>query len=237
MAERDGIAIGDTVQVDALGGTADYLVVGLMQTGRNLGSWAQVTTDGFHRLAPGQQLPSIAVEVPESADAGVVAKAISERFGAQLRMSSDTRSAVAAQMDVYLRLGNLLGWAILGLGAVVIALVVGMVATTTIVRDRRDYGVQRALGFTSGQLIRQNVYWFTPIVTLGAAAGAWVGQVTAGPLLSLMLQGIGVSKLSLSLPSGLVPLLVAGILGYALAVTALAALRIRRYTAQRLLTS
>ena len=83
--------------------------------------------------------------------------------------------------------------------AVIIILVLYLVIKTLLVRKKQELGIQKALGYTTGELVLQNALAFLPVVLIGALLGGWGGCVGLNPFFSLLFSGIGMMKVGLSL--------------------------------------
>jgi putative ABC transport system permease protein len=100
--------------------------------------------------------------------------------GTDLRVY-DTAAMANTQVSSYRGMMSLITLVILVIVAVVGALVVFLVLTVAVLRGRRDLGIQKAVGFTTGQLVRQVTATYLPSVVVGAVAGGAVGH-TGFPL-------------------------------------------------------
>ena len=71
----------------------------------------------------------------------------------------------------------------------------------TIIFDRRyEYGILKALGFKSKDLIMQNVLSFLPIIILGAVIGTIISSLSAASYIGLMMRPFGIMKCTMDLP-------------------------------------
>ncbi len=83
---------------------------------------------------------------------------------------------------------------IITLSSAVFALVaVHMVCSKAFLKERRDSGIYKALGFTSGKLQLCFALRFLIISVIGGAVGTALSAMFSGRLLSLLLKNIGIS--------------------------------------------
>ena len=73
-------------------------------------------------------------------------------------------------------------------------LVLMMVIRSTIVRERRRFGILKALGYTSGQLMRQIAAALMPATAAGAVLGALVAGMAARPVTDALFATVGVMR-------------------------------------------
>jgi len=111
-----------------------------------------------------------------------------------------------------------------------------LVIKTTIIRKRRELGIQKALGFTTLQLMNQIALSLSPSIILGAALGAAGAYVFFNPLMEAVMGGMGISQSTLLVPVSwvVVPSAVLVVLAYAISM--LIAVRIRKISAYALVS-
>ena len=71
---------------------------------------------------------------------------------------------------------------------------VHMVCSKAFLKERRDIGIYKALGFTSTRLRLQFAVRFFMVAVLGAAAGSVAAAVFTGNMLSCILRLVGISS-------------------------------------------
>jgi len=76
----------------------------------------------------------------------------------------------------------------------IIALVLFLMVNTIINRGKKEAGILKAMGFSSGQLILQMLLSFIPIILGGVILGVLIGVFTTNPLLGIMFSGIGIAE-------------------------------------------
>ncbi len=100
----------------------------------------------------------------------------------------------------------------------------------------RDYGIMKALGFTTGQLILQTALSFMPTIVLSTAAGLVVCSMIINPLTALFLSSIGIVKCTFAVPAGFITLAGIGLIVFAFVMACLLSLKIRKITPKALLS-
>lgn len=112
----------------------------------------------------------------------------------------------------------------------IVILILSLITGTTLVRQRQDLGIEKALGFTTWQLILQIFIGFLPVAIVGSLAGGILGFFGANPLMSCMFRAMGIMKVDFILPPVSVPLICVVIAALTLIISMLAAGRIRKIT-------
>ncbi|MBD5133493.1 MAG: FtsX-like permease family protein, partial [Clostridiales bacterium] len=99
-----------------------------------------------------------------------------------------------------------------------------------------DYGVMKALGFTTGQLILQTALSFMPTVIASTALGLVVCSFIINPLTALFLSGIGVVKCTFTVPMSFIAAAGVGLVLFSFGTLCLLSLRIKKIAPRALLS-
>ena len=119
--------------------------------------------------------------------------------------------------------------AVLAVGGAVVVFVLYLLVRTLLNSKKRDYGILKALGFTTGQLILQTAASFLPAVVLSAAVGLTVCAGIINPLTALFLRGIGIVKCTFTVPVGLIAASGVGMVLFSFGIACLLSARIRKF--------
>ena len=106
-----------------------------------------------------------------------------------------------------------------------------------IIRDRRyEYGILKAVGYRSKDLIIQNVLSFMPTLFLGTLIGTVVSYFIASPYIGLMMRSFGIMKCTMYVPIPLLILSVLFMMVISVVAGILMSLKIRKVEPVKLLT-
>ncbi len=234
VADLTGAGIGDTITVDFQGQSQDFLVVGLLQGSRRLGMFADLTYDGIRRI------------VPEYRPTGLWVFGRPGQSSGELRSHVETLTPSGAVRDMKQAMeteSRPYSDMMLGLIATIVtltvattALVTGVVITTQIRQQARDFGVLKALGFTSRQLRRQILAGLLPPLLLGATLGGVAGWFALEPGFGAMLAGVGVRKVDLGVEPWMILVVAVGVVLLGTLVAWGASARVKRISAYALIT-
>lgn len=101
---------------------------------------------------------------------------------------------------------------------------------------KRDYGILKALGFTTGQLIVQTAMSFMPSVIISSAVGIAVSMQIINPLMAVFLSGIGVVKGTFVIPAGICTAAGIVLVLFSFGAACLMSLRVRKISPRKLLS-
>lgn len=226
-AREKGLEIGEEITLVVGEREAGYLITGFTQVTNNLGKDCLLTREGYEKLGDLQNL-SFYLNVREGVDLEVFHERMKERFAGNINAVIDVRAIIDGVASVYVTLLTVIVCAILLLSVVIIAFVFYLLVRTMLNRKKHDYGILKALGFTTGQLILQTALSFMPTMILSTAAGLVVCSLIINPLMALFLSGIGIVKCTFTVPVGLIAAAGAGMVALAFGIACLLSLRIRK---------
>ncbi|MBR6159502.1 MAG: ABC transporter permease, partial [Lachnospiraceae bacterium] len=224
-ADNLGAGMGDRVIIKNSGKEETYRVCGLCQTLNNMGMMAYITVTGYERVAPLPDEYGLWIDLKrgctfdqfkeEFKDAypDVEVTDYMENVAGTLGVVSGGMKAVALLISV--------------LTVLIVAFVVSLVVRAQITREWRNLGVRKALGFTSGQLIRETMLSNIPAIAIGVVTGLAVSTVSGKKLMGMVYSIFGFRRVEFDvLPVSyvLTALLICGI---AMATAALLGRRIK----------
>ncbi|MCM1120563.1 MAG: ABC transporter permease [bacterium] len=226
-AREKGLEIGDEITLTVGEREADYLITGYTQLTNNLGKDCLFTREGYEKLGDLQNL-SFYINLGESVDLESFHERVKERYSGDINTMIDIRSIISGTASVYVTLLTIIVCAILLLSVVIIAFVLYLLVRTMLNRKKRDYGVLKALGFTTGQLILQTALSFMPAMILSTVLGLIVCSLLINPLMAVFLGGIGIMKCTFVVPGGFIVAAGVGLVTLAFGIACLLSLRIRK---------
>ncbi|MCI8287210.1 MAG: FtsX-like permease family protein [Lachnospiraceae bacterium] len=232
-AGEKGLEIGDEIAITAEGKEAKYLITGFTQISNNLGKDCLLTREGYERLGVLQHA-SYYLNLAEEVDIEEFHREIKEKFGNEVNALINIRTTIEGSATVYVLLMTIIVVAILGLSAVIIVFVLYLLVRTTLNSKRRDYGILKALGFTTGQLIVQTALSLMPAVLISTVVGIFVNSLIINPLTALFLRGIGIVKCNFVVPISFNVIAGAGLVLFTFGTACLLSMKIRKITPRAL---
>lgn len=234
-AKEKGLKVGDEITLTAEGKEAEYIISGFTQTSNNLGKDCLLTRAGYEQMGEFQNADYY-INLTEGTDIDAFNERVSSRFGEHINTSVNVLAVVEGSSAVYVSLMMLIVAAILVLSGIVVAFVLYLLVRTMLTSRKRDYGVLKALGFTTGQLILQTALCFMPAVMISTLIGIMVSAVVINPLTALFLKGIGIVKCTFAVPAGFITAAGLGLILFTFGIACLLSLGIKKITPRALLT-
>ena len=236
LRTKFGKEIGDTVKIKKNGRTAEFTVCGFIQSGNNMGRILMLTGDGLKRADPDYNPYFIYIYLHEGERADVFIETLENRYGSAIDTPINLDELIKGQTGTYVSIILLVSVALLIITALIVALILYFIIKTTIVRRRRWLGIQKALGFTTLQLMQQIALGFLPVVCTGAILGAAAGYLFINPMLSAMFQSVGVMRFEMVMAHLWIVVLCAGMVVFSYAVVIAVSYRIRGISPYALVT-
>jgi len=235
IADQLDKSIGDTVEVTLGESTRTYLVTGLNQSINNMGLVAYLPLVGLQQQLPQYEGKVFNVYMDDLEPTAYMERMIREH-GALISEIVDIEETLASQMSVYSSIMYVVMVLILAITTLVVVLILYLVIKTMIIKRKKEYGIQKASGYTTWQLMNQVALSFVPIVALGVAVGCLLGSLYTNPLLSILLSGAGVKNVSFTIDLTSIIVLCGGVVVLAYLVSVLVSRRIRRISPYELIT-
>ncbi len=234
-ADDEDFGIGSEIEITANGKIESYLICGFTQISNNLGRDCLLTRQGYERLGALSNV-SYYLNLAPGTDIDAFNAELRERFAGDANAVINIKTTVESAGRVYISLMTVIVIAILILSAIIIAFVLYLLVRTMLNDKKRDYGILKALGFTTRQLILQTALSFMPAVILSAAVGLVISSLAINPLLSLFLRGLGIVKCTFPVPIGFITAAGVGLIVFAFAMACLLSLKIKKIAPKALLS-
>jgi putative ABC transport system permease protein len=228
--------IGDTIKMTQGGQSAEYLIVGLIQTTKNLGNVCGLTVSGLRQIQPDFRPNAFYVYLHKPEETGAFVKEMSDTFGPELDSVLNLYELMEAQLSAYGDIFQTVAFVLIAVTALIIFLVLYLMLKTVILRGRHELGIQKALGFTTRQLMNQFSLQFMPSVVVGIAAGGLAGILGFNAIFVALTKSMGIMNASLPVPVGLTAAMCVALALLAYIFALLIASRIRKVSAYALVS-
>lgn len=185
--------IGDKVTVSYGGGSAEYMITGLYQSVQDLGKCFTMSFEGASQMCDITP-DTMYITLSDESLADSTVKMLNENYGDILQAEITEKNGYSDSMTGLIdTLMDVITGVIYSVSAVFALVAVHMVCSKAFLRERRDSGIYKALGFTSDRLRLCFAMRFLIISIIGGALGAVLSGFFSERLLSLLLKNIGIS--------------------------------------------
>lgn len=126
---------------------------------------------------------------------------------------------------------------ILAVSVIIILFVLYILIRSLLNNKKHDYGVMKAIGFTTRQLMLQTALSFMPAAMISAVAGIIISKMIINPLLSVFLSGIGIVKCNYSVSAGFIIAAGTCMVMAAFGIACLLSIKIKKIAPEKLLST
>lgn len=225
VANEFAVGVGDIIYIDYGTKHVDYVICGLDQKINHMGRKCILSDEGALRVLGEQNTIAYMIYAKDGVDFAKISEDLAKITNASVddsaQIVSETISTVSNSMYI-------ICVGILAVTAMIVVFVEILLVRSKIIRERRNFGVNKALGFTSGQLMIQTMISNIPAILIGVLIGSAVSSPVSSFVMSVSLVLFGMEKIDVTVPVyGLIATL-AGILAVALITSLLCSLSIRK---------
>ena len=233
-AKDNNYKIGDDIEFTVGEKTYKYLITGFIQSTNNAGREALLTYDGALHIIAKENLYTTYYFDTDIKTSKVLDK-YKDKYKESITTTVDFDELIESQMDTFINVANLMVVIISIISGCIIFLVLYLLMKTLIYTRRYEYGILKALGYRSKDLIFQNVLSFMPTIVLGTIIGITISYYATNPYIGFMMRSFGIMKCTMDIPADLI--LESGIflIGTSLISSILMSLKIRKLQPSELL--
>lgn len=237
LSDRLQKVVGDTVTVSFGEQEETFQVVGLSNGSSMGGLNTCVLTEDYERLNPDFKPQSLYIYLDKGADTVSFIDELKQRFDKETVPDiADFDKMMAEGMASYQNIIAAMGLAMLVITVLVVTLVLYFMISSSVIRQKRELGIQKAIGFTTFQLMNQLSLTFTIPVALGVIAGCLLGAYGTNPMMSAVMKGAGVMKANFIVDSFWIVCFGLGVVIFSYLLSLLTTWRIRKISAYALVT-
>lgn len=226
--------IGDTVEVEYGTETVNFLVTGLSQSISNLGQISSLTMEGIKQLQTDYQGATLNVYLDGISNKDFI-KNVQEQYGNYIVDTLDIDENIESQTSIYTAAVFAVMVVVLTINVLVVVMILYLVVTSMLTKRKKEFGVMKAIGYSTIQLMNQISIGFLPVIITGVVIGGVLGLFFTNPMLAVLLSSAGVKRLDFIIHFPIILMLCVGILILAYIVAMLVSLKIKKITAYSLI--
>lgn len=235
MCKKYGFDIGDVITIKMGSTEADYIIVGKNQGTNNLGKTCIMTFEGLKHLVSEQGSGGLYVYLKDDVDVDQVVESYREMYGDTFGILNYNKMVDITMQSIVAALTAVCAILIV-VTVFVIAMILLLLIKSHIIREKKQLGIYKAIGYTTPQLIVQIVVSYLPVVLLGGIVGGIVTKLLLNKLFVLCFSMFSIEKIVIELPVVMILLSILGIVVWSGIITVLASIRIRKIAPYKMIT-
>ena len=201
FAREYDFEIGDEIKLDLGDKSYTYVITGFLQSANNLGREGIVTLSGAKHVFDMDKYPStfyVDTDGREASDELI--KKCSDEFGDHLLSKANFYESMEGSLSTFKNLATMMLIIIAAISAIVIILVLFLLIKVLIYNKRKDYGIYKAIGYTSRDLILQTALSFMPSIVISSIVFSFVSYFVANPYMNIVMMAFGICKADFDIP-------------------------------------
>ncbi|MBD5510263.1 MAG: ABC transporter permease [Lachnospiraceae bacterium] len=234
VAERLSVGVGDVIYVEGGGERKDYMISGVDQKFNNAGIKAMMTWEGAERLNGETAAVTLHLYLKEGVSFADIQEKLSEEFP-NLDVSEGAK-LVEHSLGMIRFSMQLICLIFVAITVVVVVMVELLLVKSKITKEQKNYGIHKALGYTTAQLIGHTLLVNMPVIFAGSVLGIVLGRGMINPLVSAFLSGFGIKKCEMAIAPVWLLVTAFGIVAVAAISCLISAARIRRIEPVKMLS-
>ncbi len=192
VAEELGKHIGDTVTVGEVDSEAEYMITGYIQSTTDMGRETVMSYEGAKRLMPDYYMNYVDYQLKDSKKSAEVVESLSKKYGKQIEAedvnaNSDFGEVIISSMVI-------LNYIIYAISVLFTLIVILIVCGRIYLKERMDFGIYKALGFTDTLLRLQFALRFAMVALAGGVFGILLNLCFNNRMMSVMLKNVGITS-------------------------------------------
>lgn len=235
-ARATGKGVGDTVLIKYEDVEKEFIVSAIVQYTNFGGFNGIISADALREMYPDYEFYAYNIYLEEGVDLDAFIEDIHGSEGDIFMSINNMATTMEGMLSSMGSIMALVAVAIVAITFVVIVLALYMVIKTTILRRKREFGIQKAVGFTTRQIMNQIALNFTPAIIIGVIIGVIIGAITFNPMCAIMMASMGIVKANLQLPMDWLVIASLSLVVITYVISLAVSYRIRKITAYALVS-
>jgi putative ABC transport system permease protein len=191
LSDELGKGIGDTVTLSYRGNKGEYFIAGLYQSMMDVGRCFAMSLEAERQLTDEEPTDGYIV-LKDKEKAEEVVNALNKRFPDLLKAEKpEDNSSLQNIIQIAL---NSIAFAIYTISVLFILVVVNMVCSKIFIKEKKDIGIYKALGFSVRSLRIQFALRFLLVSVIGAVLGGIICLLFNDAMLSVLLKAVGITN-------------------------------------------
>lgn len=192
--------IGDEIEIGKGEIKEKFLICGYIQTTNNSGQEAVILNKGIEKIVGKNYTKLYYFDVEENVNIDECIKKVKAEFGDRITFDLNFEEVIKGSMSTFKVIANAMVTIISIVCCIVILLVLYLLIKTLINNKKKDYGILKAIGYTSNNIVFQNAISFMPSIILSVITSCIISSFVVNPFITLVMSMFGIMKLTFEIP-------------------------------------
>jgi ABC-type antimicrobial peptide transport system permease subunit len=192
MVAKDlGLDIGNTVTLSDGEKKEKIMISGIYQCGNDLGMNIALNKKGFDKLSSSYN-PYMEYRLADKHIISELAQHLKDKYGSKIIILKTTDSLGALDSVVIAVKG--FSMVVYLMSIIFVIIVIFLICTKVYAKEQKDYGIYKALGFTSRRIRLQFALRFFFVAVFGSVIGSVLSIILTNPCIGFMFSFLGISS-------------------------------------------
>ena len=199
VSEDFGVGIGDVLSITVGDKSVEYIVTGIDQRMERMGRNICMTFDGAIKLGVSTSTVNYTLSGKDGVTFDDIKKEVEDK-GIKVNSMIDIDKNMKSTLGTVSMVMNVLCLVIAAVTILVVIFVEALVIRAKIVREWRTFGISKALGMTSGQIVLEIMLSNVPGIIIGILLGIASAEAIGGRLCVLCFSIFAIKKVVFYIP-------------------------------------
>ncbi|MCM1441857.1 MAG: ABC transporter permease [Roseburia sp.] len=187
----DDYPIGSRIEISAADRSASYVVTGYIQSVNNAGKACELTSDGYAEIGGGMDTINVYLH---GKGAGAWIEEYEKSYGSWIASSINQEQLNESGQKMYAGIVSAAAVVLFIISVLMVLLVLYVIIHSMIARRRQEFGIYKAIGYTSRQLTMMTAARFIPAMAVSSIVSAVAGLWYLPVINHMILSQIGAVK-------------------------------------------
>lgn len=207
LAGKQGLGVGDEIKIKYMDREESFLITGLQQAVYSMGERIYITDEGFKRFDAEPKYTYVRVRINDATEANVdkFLEDAKDLLGDNCTSTENYYHTQRSTDNVPVFAVSLVILILICLNIFTVLIVIRLLLKTVFIKREKEFGIKKAVGFTSGQLRIQLALSLIPVSIAGSLLGGICACLTTNRLFDLIFSSYGIKNSDLLINPVVVP--------------------------------
>lgn len=176
-----------------------FTVTGFIQSVNNNGLIVEITDKGYQKISD-RTLNTYNLYLADGEDIEAFVQKLENDYGEFTASVSNAAKEMKSMQMMYSSLITIVAIVLFVITILIVVLILYVILRSMLTSMKTDFGIYKAMGFTSGQLMIRTVGSITPTIFIGAVGSALLGKVYLPAMFNSIFAVLGAMKNNFGIP-------------------------------------
>lgn len=187
--------VGQKVTIKNGDKSTEYKITGLIQSASYLGNDAQLTKEGYKKLDKNFKASVMYIYLKNGVNRKQMLSSIKKTYTKEIDEFTDSKGYVDTVCETYDNVINAVVVVILVVTLTISFFVLLMLIKNILKSQKREFGIEKALGYSNGQIVFQIVFRVEILALIGSFIGIIITYFTVDNAISTLLNCVGIMNI------------------------------------------